>query len=125
MSSPASRKAEPQGAPAADDAVALLRELIERQRQTDVKVAMLQTAIERIAAAIEASAADESQQSDENYPKDALTIKQAAHLAGKDADTIRRWVERFDLGRFVVCGHILISRSRLETFLAARRPRDE
>ena len=104
------RIAQPQIAPAADEALALLRQLA-------ADIAMIRQRIE-------GNAADTPEKPDVIDKEDTIAIKDAAFLANVSDDTMRRWAKNFGLS-VVFCHTVYISRSKLQTYLATRRGDDD
>ena len=53
--------------------------------------------------------------------REAIPIKEAAHLAGKSGGTIRLWCEEFGIGRRVGGGNWMVSKVALQMHLDGAR----
>ena len=51
--------------------------------------------------------------------REAMTLRQAAELAGKSEGTVRTWCERFNIGRRVAGGPWAVSRVAIAMLLDA------
>ncbi len=125
MSSLQRRKSQPQ-ASQLEEAVELLRELVELQRQTAADTAAIKAMMEAAAqpAPVDNEAPTPHEVIDQIKLIDQtqfLTPKQAAAIAGKDATTMRRWLREYDIG-VTFATTTYIDKTKLLARIAKRSP---